>query len=115
MQTGIHPKYEVAKVRCACGNEFVTRSTQKEIKVDICSSCHPFFTGQQRLVDAAGRVEKFGKRFAKTEGKTVVREKMVQKQIAKAPPKVKGKTVLSTTPTATKKDAKKDAKPTKKA
>jgi large subunit ribosomal protein L31 len=106
MQTGIHPKYEVTQIRCACGNQFTTRSTQKEIKVDICSACHPFFTGQQRLIDSAGRVEKFGKRFSKTEGKTVVREKMVQHKIAKAPPKVKGKTVLTTTPTATKKKPK---------
>jgi len=103
MQTGIHPKYEVAQVHCACGNTFSTRSTLREIKVDICSSCHPFFTGQQRLLDAAGRVEKFGKRFSKTDGKTVVREKAVQKKIAKAPPKVAGKTVLSTTPVAKKK------------
>ena len=110
MQTGIHPKYDAATVRCACGNEFQTRSTQGLIKVDICSACHPFFTGQQRLIDAAGRVEKFGKRFAATEGKTVVRKKMVQKQIAKAPPKVAGKTVLSTTPVASKKEKDKEKK-----
>src|SRR4051812_7789424 len=103
MQTGIHPKYETATVRCACGNEFATRSTVALIKVDICSNCHPFFTGQQKLIDAAGRVERFGKRFAKTEGKTLVRKAMVQKRIAKAPPKPKGKTVLSSTPVAKKK------------
>ena len=103
MKSDIHPKYEMATVRCACGNEFATRSTQPLIKVDICSSCHPFFTGQQRLVDAAGRVERFGKRFAKTEGKTVVRKKMVQKQISKPLPKIAGKKVLSTTPTTAKK------------
>ena len=109
MQTGIHPKYETATVRCACGNEFVTRSTMSLIKVDICSSCHPFFTGQQKLIDAAGRVERFGKRFAKTEGKTVVRPKLVQKKIARSPITPPGKRVLSTTPTAKKdvKDAKK--------
>jgi large subunit ribosomal protein L31 len=110
MQTGIHPKYEAATIRCACGNEFQTRSTIGTIKVDICSSCHPFFTGQQRLIDAAGRVEKFTKRFAASDGKTVERKKMVQKQIAKAPPKVKGKTVLSTTPVAAKKEKGKDKK-----
>jgi large subunit ribosomal protein L31 len=110
MQTGIHPKYDVATIRCACGNEFQTRSTVGTIKVDICSACHPFFTGQQRLVDSAGRVEKFGKRFAATEGKTVVRKKMVQHKIAKAPPKVAGKTVLSTTPIVAKKAKEKDTK-----
>jgi large subunit ribosomal protein L31 len=103
MQTGIHPKYETATVRCACGNEFTTRSTMAMIKVDICSSCHPFFTGQQKLIDAAGRVERFGKRFAKTEGKTVVREKQVQKKIARSPIKPPGKRVLTTTPVAAKK------------
>jgi len=82
MQTGIHPIYQEAKVVCACGNQFVTRSTLPLIKVDICSNCHPFFTGQQKLIDSAGRVEKFGKRFAKTSGKTVVREKTTQKKIA---------------------------------
>jgi large subunit ribosomal protein L31 len=100
MKADIHPKYEAATVRCACGNEFNTRSTQALIKLDICSNCHPFFTGQQRLVDAAGRVERFGKRFAKTEGKTVVRKAMVQKKISKAPPKVLGKKVLTSTPAA---------------
>lgn len=103
MQSGIHPKYETSTVRCACGNEFVTRSTVQLIKVDICSSCHPFFTGQQKLIDAAGRVERFSKRFAKTDGKTVDRAKMVQKKIAKAPPKAPGKRLLTTTPTTTKK------------
>src|SRR5689334_3022885 len=100
MQTAIHPKYDVATVTCACGNQFVTRSVLSTIKVDICSACHPFFTGQQKLIDAAGRVEKFGKRFAKTEGKTVVRDKQVQKKIAKAPVRVPGKKVLTSTPTA---------------
>jgi len=103
MQTGIHPKYDITKVRCACGNEFVTRSTVSTIKVEICSNCHPFYTGQQKLLDAAGRVEKFGKRFAKTGGKTVERKKQVQKKIAHAPAKPFGKQVLSTTPTASKK------------
>ena len=109
MQSGIHPKYEAATVRCACGNEFTTRSTQPLIKVDICSACHPFFTGQQRLVDTAGRVERFTKRFATTEGKTLERKKQVQKKIAKAPPKAPGKRVLTTTPTAAKKKKEKGA------
>lgn len=104
MKADIHPKYTDAAVRCACGNEFNTRSTQSLIKVDICSSCHPFFTGQQKLIDAAGRVERFGKRFAATEGKTVVRKAQVQKRIAKAIPKVLGKKVLTSTPTSKEKE-----------
>ena len=63
MKPDIHPEYRVAKVRCACGNEFVTRSTLAEIRVEICSACHPFFTGKQKLIDSAGRVERFQKRY----------------------------------------------------
>lgn len=64
MKKGIHPKYYQTTVRCACGNEFATGSTQKEIRVEICSKCHPFFTGKQKLVDTAGQVERFVKRYA---------------------------------------------------
>ncbi len=71
MKTEIHPKYTLATVRCACGYEFKTRSTRPEYHIEICSNCHPFFTGRQKLVDSAGRVEKFAKRFEKTSGKTV--------------------------------------------
>ena len=67
MKANIHPKYEAATVKCACGKTFETRSTKKEIKVEICSNCHGFFTGKQKLVDAAGRVEKFQKKYAKTQ------------------------------------------------
>ena len=63
MKTGIHPEYYQATVKCACGNTFVTGSTQKEIHVEICSACHPFFTGKQKLLDTAGRVERFKKRY----------------------------------------------------
>jgi large subunit ribosomal protein L31 len=63
MKKGIHPKYELATVTCACGASFQTRSTSKEIKVEICSQCHPFFSGKQVLVDTAGRVERFKKRY----------------------------------------------------
>ncbi len=63
MKEGIHPAYETTTVKCACGNEFETKSTKKDIHVDICSSCHPFFTGRQKLVDTGGRVERFYKRF----------------------------------------------------
>ena len=63
MKKGIHPKYELTNVSCACGATFQTRSTAKEIKVEICSQCHPFFSGKQVLVDTAGRVERFRKRY----------------------------------------------------
>ena len=62
----IHPKYDAVRVMCACGNNFETRSTHKgDIHVEICSACHPFFTGKQRLVDTAGRVERFRRKYAK--------------------------------------------------
>jgi large subunit ribosomal protein L31 len=64
MKEGIHPKYSAAKVTCACGNAFETRSTMEDIRVEICSSCHPFFTGKQKLIDTAGRIEKFRKKYA---------------------------------------------------
>lgn len=63
MKQGIHPNYETTTIKCACGNVIETRSTKKDIRVDICSSCHPFFTGRQKLVDTGGRVERFNKRF----------------------------------------------------
>ncbi len=63
MKKGIHPEYVECRVTCACGNTFMTRSTKKEIRVEICSKCHPFFTGKQKLVDSAGRVEKFRKKY----------------------------------------------------
>ncbi len=63
MKDGIHPKYVDCKVTCACGNSFVTRATKPELHLEICSNCHPFFTGKQKFVDTAGRVEKFRKKF----------------------------------------------------
>jgi len=63
MKDKIHPKYEMTKISCACGNIIETRSTVKDIKVEICSSCHPFFTGKQKLVDTAGRIERFRKKY----------------------------------------------------
>jgi large subunit ribosomal protein L31 len=63
MKTGIHPNYVEATVHCSCGNTFKTRSTRPELKVDVCSNCHPFYTGTQRIVDATGQVERFRKRF----------------------------------------------------
>ena len=61
---GIHPEYPPAQVNCACGNTFVTRSTRGDFQVDVCSNCHPFYTGTQKLMDAAGRVDRFRKRYA---------------------------------------------------
>ncbi len=63
MKDKIHPKYEEATIICVCGNVVKTRSTKKEIRVDICSNCHPYFTGKQKFVDSAGRVEKFKKKY----------------------------------------------------
>ena len=63
MKKGIHPKYELTTITCACGNVIETRSTVKNIQVEICSACHPFFTGKQKLVDTAGRIERFNKKY----------------------------------------------------
>ena len=67
---GVHPVYDNTTVRCACGNNFQTRSTHKgDIVLEICSACHPFFTGKQKLVDTAGRIERFRRKFAATDAK----------------------------------------------
>lgn len=63
MKNDIHPKYQEVTVHCACGETFTTGSTKKELKVEICSKCHPFYTGKQRLIDIGGRVEKFKKKY----------------------------------------------------
>ncbi len=63
MKDKIHPKYEETTVTCTCGNVIETRSTQKDLKIEICSNCHPFYTGQQKIVDTEGRVEKFKKKY----------------------------------------------------
>jgi large subunit ribosomal protein L31 len=65
MKTEIHPKYNQVQVHCACGETFTTGSTKKELRVEICSKCHPFFTGKQKLVDSAGRIDRFQKKYAK--------------------------------------------------
>ena len=67
MKADIHPKYQAAEIRCACGNVIKTRSTKATIIVGICNACHPFYTGQQKFVDTAGRVDKFQQRMAKTQ------------------------------------------------
>ncbi len=63
MKAGLHPKYEMTTIKCACGNEIQTKSTVKNIEVEICSACHPFYTGKQKLVDTAGRIERFNKKY----------------------------------------------------
>ena len=67
MKAKIHPKYNQTTITCACGNVFEVGSTRKEIRVEICSACHPFFTGKQKLVDTAGRIERFRKKYEKYE------------------------------------------------
>ena len=106
MKEGIHPKYEVSTVSCACGYTFKTRSTKPVIKLEICSNCHPFFTGKQKLIDTAGRVERFQKRFAQTEGKTVVK-KAEKKAAPRRAPKASGK-ILTTSPKKAKAAVKKE-------
>ena len=104
MKENMHPNYEFVEAVCACGNKFMTRSTAKTLKLDICAACHPFFTGKQKLLDTEGMVEKLNKRFAKTEGKTLVRKPKTE---------VKAKAKLAKKPVVAKKAATK--KPAKKA
>jgi large subunit ribosomal protein L31 len=66
MKDAIHPKYAPCEVSCACGNVFQTRSVKPQLKVDICSNCHPFFTGKHKVVDTAGRIERFNRKYGKT-------------------------------------------------
>ncbi len=68
MKADIHPKYEAAPVRCSCGNTFVTRSTARDLHVELCNECHPFYTGKQKLVDTGGRVERFERRYGRRKG-----------------------------------------------
>lgn len=106
MKEGIHPEYVETTVTCACGYTFKTRSTKPVIRLEICSNCHPFITGKQKLIDTAGRVERFQKRFAKTEGKTVVKKEVKPKAAARAS-KVK---ILSTAPRRVKTPTQKELK-----
>ncbi|MCK9495036.1 MAG: 50S ribosomal protein L31 [Dehalococcoidia bacterium] len=70
MKTDIHPEYQTATITCSCGNSWETRSTKPSMSVDVCSACHPFFTGEQRIVDTAGRVERFRRRYTRGGGST---------------------------------------------
>jgi large subunit ribosomal protein L31 len=65
MKAGIHPQYAEATVRCSCGNTFTTRSTSSDLHVELCSECHPFYTGKQKLVDTGGRIDRFERRYGK--------------------------------------------------
>jgi len=84
MKEGIHPEYQEVKVRCACGNEFTAGSTLKEIRVEICSQCHPFFTGKQKLVDSAGRVERFYRKYSHLEEFKTKADELKAQRVAKA-------------------------------
>jgi large subunit ribosomal protein L31 len=103
MREGIHPAYIEATVVCACGNTFKTRSTKPMIRLEICSNCHPFFTGRQKFVDSAGRVERFQKRFANVPAQPVKKEKAAAMAKGQQPALAKKKAkVLSSTPIRTK-------------
>jgi large subunit ribosomal protein L31 len=80
LKKGLHPEYVKCEVTCACGNSFVTRSTVPKLRLDICSACHPFYTGKQKLVDTAGRVEQFMRKYEKSQK---MQEKAVQKAAKK--------------------------------
>ncbi|MCJ8346061.1 50S ribosomal protein L31 [bacterium] len=82
MQKNIHPKNELTNFRCGCGAEFETLSTKKNVILDICSKCHPFFTGKQKFIDIAGRVDRYNKRFAKAAPKKEEEEKPAEKEEA---------------------------------
>ena len=82
MKQGIHPDYVECTVRCSCGNTFTTRSTKKELKVDICNVCHPFYTGQQKFVDTGGRVQRFADKFGSAVD--LVAEREAAKKAARA-------------------------------
>jgi len=73
MKQDIHPEYKIATVHCSCGNTFQTRSTKSDLRVEICSNCHPFYTGKQKLIDAGGRVERFQRRYAKQQEESTAR------------------------------------------
>ena len=75
MKQGAHPKYQVATVNCACGSTWTTRATRAVVNVDVCSTCHPFYTGEQRIVDSAGQVDRFMKRLAATQDRQAANQR----------------------------------------
>jgi large subunit ribosomal protein L31 len=94
MKKDIHPNYEEATVHCSCGNTFTTRSTKKDLHVELCSQCHPFYTGKQKLVDSGGRVDRFKRRLEKKA------EPVAKAPAAKAEPKVEPVAVAADAPEA---------------
>ena len=93
MKQGIHPKYEAVEVRCACGSAFKTRSTKPDLHLEICSACHPFFTGRQKLIDTEGRVERFNKKFGlQTSEQRKAAEKAAKAAVKGSAPKKAGTT-----------------------
>ncbi len=80
MKPGIHPKYYNATVTCACGHSFEVGSTREELRVELCSACHPFFTGKKKIVDTAGRVERFKRRYAESKGSYKVKEEVKEEE-----------------------------------
>jgi large subunit ribosomal protein L31 len=97
VKEGIHPKYQEVEARCACGNTFKTRSTKPELHLEICSACHPFFTGRQKLIDTEGRVERFNKKFgAQTSEQRKTAAKAAKASKATAAKKTAGKATATT-------------------
>jgi large subunit ribosomal protein L31 len=80
MRSGIHPDYVECKVHCSCGNEFMTRSTKKELHIELCNACHPFYTGQQKFVDTGGRVQRFSDKFGGAADSVMARAEAAKKQ-----------------------------------
>ena len=98
MREGIHPKYNEVEARCACGATWKTRSTKKELRLEICSACHPFFTGRQKLIDTEGRVERFTKKYGQqTVAGLKARQKSAKKPTPPAPTPPQAKTEETTT------------------
>lgn len=79
MKKGIHPEYKMVTVTCSCGNSFQTRSATGDLKVELCSECHPFFTGKQKMIDSAGRIDKFRARYGERDKKKKKKEKAEEK------------------------------------
>ena len=85
MKQGIHPRYEETTVTCSCGHSFTTRSTRQNLRIDVCSQCHPFFTGEQRIVDTAGQVDRFRRRLQTAQDKQASRARRRQQPVEEPP------------------------------
>ena len=79
MKQGVHPDYQIATVHCACGNTFQTRSTRPELRVEVCSNCHPFYTGKQKLLDTGGRVERFQRKYGQRGQQAATRDRQAER------------------------------------